>query len=192
MPARFFPGNIYHLYNRGNDRQLIFLEKENYRFFLSRLTSCFVNAHVDLLAYCLMPNHYHVLARLCDEQDFSNVLRSLTSSYVKSFNKWHGRVGHVFQGNTRAKVVDDERFLAHICRYVHLNPVTAGLVTLPDDWEFSDYRQWIDEWTNGVKAIVDLRNTLFSGAEEYRRFVLDYSAEQRTRRELEERLFGRG
>ena len=64
MPTRFYPGNLYHLYNRGNDRQCIFLEAENYRFFLSRFASYFRKADVDLLAYCLMPNHYHILILL--------------------------------------------------------------------------------------------------------------------------------
>jgi len=64
MPTRFYPGNIYHLYNRGNNRQSIFLEAENYRFFLFRLLSSLQKVEVDLLAYCLMPNHYHILILL--------------------------------------------------------------------------------------------------------------------------------
>ena len=189
MPTRFYPGNLYHLYNRGNDRQRIFLEAENYRFFLSRFASYFRKADVDLLAYCLMPNHYHALVRLQREIDFANVLRSLNSSYVKSFNNWHGRVGHLFQGNTQAKLVEDEQFLVHVCRYVHLNPVVAGLVELPGGWEFSDYGEWIDSNAENSMANILLRNALFSTANEYQRFVLDYSAELKTRSEVEARLF---
>ena len=136
-----------------------------------------------------MPNHYHALVRLQREIDFANVLRSLNSSYVKSFNSWHGRVGHLFQHNTQAKLVGDEQFLVHVCRYVHLNPVVAGLVELPGKWEFSDYGEWIDSKADNSMANILLRNVLFSTAGEYQRFVLDYSAELKTRREVEGRLF---
>jgi putative transposase len=190
MPQRFYPESVYHLYNRGNNRQSIFLETENYRFFLDRLATIFKKAEVDLLAYCLMPNHYHLLVKLHRDADFSNVLRSFTSSYVKSFNKWHCSVGYLFQGNTRAKPVDDDRFLVHICRYIHLNPVIAGLAELPEQWEYSDYRLWVDENTPATKANVLLRRLLFWTAEEYRRFVLDYAAEMKTRGEVEKKLFG--
>jgi putative transposase len=189
MPTRFYPGNIYHLYNRGNDRQRIFLEPENYRFFLNRLTHFFRIADTDLLAYCLLPNHYHLLVRLQNDTDFSNVLRRFITSYVKSFNKWHDRVGHVFQGSTRSKLVDDDRFLAHLCRYIHLNPVAAGLTKLPEEWKWSDYRQWVDENEESARPNVALRTTLFSTAEEYRRFVLEYSLELRKRYEAEKKIF---
>jgi len=190
MPQRFYLGNIYHVYNRGNDRQRIFLEAENYRFFLDRLKCCLNAADVSLLAYCLMRNHYHLLVQLQYETDFSNVLRSFNSCYVKSFNKWHGRVGHLFQGNTHAKLVGNDRFLAHVCRHIHLNPVIAGLVEFPEQWEYSDYRLWIDENTEPTSANVSLRRILFSTANEYRRFVLDYAAEIKARSEVEKRLFG--
>jgi putative transposase len=189
VPTRFYPVNIYHLYNRGNDRQRIFLEAENYRFFLSRLVSYFQKADVDLLAYCLMPNHYHALVRLQREIDFSNVLRGFNSSYVKSFNSWHGKVGHLFQDTTHAKLVEDEQYLTHVCRYVHLNPVVAGLARSPQEWEFSDYAKWSDCSADTSMAIILLRDALFSSADQYRRFVLDYSAELKTRREIEARLF---
>jgi putative transposase len=188
MPTGFFPGSIYHLYNRGNNKQSIFLEPENYRFFLCRLTTALKEAEVESLAHCLMPNHYHVLVRLQNEMDFSNVLRSFTSSYVKSFNKWHGRIGHLFQGNTRAKLVDNDGFLVHVCRYVHLNPVIAGLVELPEQWEYSDYRQWTGENAPATMANVSLRRLFFSTGDEYRRFVLDYAAEMKTRAEIEKQL----
>ncbi|MCX6144260.1 MAG: transposase [Ignavibacteriales bacterium] len=188
MPQRFYPGNIYHLFNRGNDRHRIFLEAENYRFSLCRLAGFLKAAEVNLLAYCLMPNHYHMLVQLQDETDFSNVLRNFTSSYVKSFNKWHGRVGHLFQSNTRAKLVDDDKFLVHVCRYDHLNPVIAGLVELPEQWEYSDYRLWIDENAPATMANVSLRRLFFSTGDECRRFVLDYAAEMKTRAEVEKQL----
>jgi REP element-mobilizing transposase RayT len=189
MPIGYYFGNIYHLYNRGNDRQRIFLERENYRFFLDRLGSTFNRAGVDLLAYCLMPNHYHLLVQLRDRMEFSNVLRSFTSSYVKSFNTWHGRVGHLFQDNTRAKLVKDERILAHLCRYIHLNPVVAGLVKLPEQWEYSDYRQWVDENAQASRSNVSLRRLLFDTADEYRRFVRDCTAESKNRFDVERLLF---
>jgi putative transposase len=98
-------------------------------------------------------------------------------------------VGHVFQGNTRSKLVDDERILGHLCRYIHLNPVAAGLTKLPEEWRWSDYRRWVDENAESTRANMILRTTLFSTAEEYRTFVLEYSRELRIRYETEKKIF---
>ncbi|MBI1805454.1 MAG: transposase [Ignavibacteria bacterium] len=140
---QFLPANYYHIYNRGNNRQDIFLEHENYRFFLRRLHHYFHQAGIDVIAYCLMPNHFHLLVYFQREVSFSNVMRSFSVSYTKSFNKWSKRVGHLFQSDYRAREINVEKYLFHICRYIHLNPVQGGLVSIPEDWAYSDYREWV-------------------------------------------------
>ena len=182
---KFLSENYYHLYNRGNDGQRIFLEAENYRFFLGRFREYLTKANAQFVAWCLMPNHYHAVVYLGGDSDFSNVLRAFMTSYVKSFNKWHGRFGHLFQGNTKAKLVDQDEYLIHLCRYIHLNPVRAGLVDLPELWKYSDYREWVSETTSSGSRIAKVRGTHFGSGGEYQAFVMDYDAEERKRTEIE-------
>lgn len=97
---------------------------------------------VSIVAYCLMPNHFHFLVYLrCD--DFSDRMSSFQKSYTQAINRARERVGPLFQGRFRAEHVDREEYLTHLSRYIHLNPVVAGLVQRPADWEFSSYREFI-------------------------------------------------
>jgi len=171
---QFVQDRFYHVYNRGNNRARIFFEEENYRFFLRRVYSLFSAAGIDLVCFCLMPNHYHLVVRLSRGINFSNVMRSLSVSYTKSLNVWRNQVGHVFQGDYRAIHVDEDSHLSHLVRYVHLNPVKARLVAAPEQWKFSDYRDWISEIEDGTTVRARLRSSLFGSAEAYRAFVVGY------------------
>ena len=89
-----------------------------------------------MLAYCLMPNHYHLLVR-CKTDAVSGAMQRLSMAYTKAMNRRFNRVGCLFQGQFQAIVVDSEEYLSHLTRYIHLNPVKAGIVASPKDWEFS-------------------------------------------------------
>jgi putative transposase len=148
MPRRDIPlvaGEYYHIYNRGNNRQNIFFEEENYMFFLRRLREHLVQPSepcATLVAYSLMPNHYHLLLQPHDD-DLSHHLQLFSISYTKAINKRYGRVGALFQGQFQAKRIDRNEYLVHLSRYIHLNPVQAGLVKRPEDWAFSSYREYV-------------------------------------------------
>lgn len=187
---KYLPENYYHLYNRGNDRNLIFHRPANYRFFLGLLRKHLANAAAELIAYCLMPNHYHLVVYLAREIDFSNTLRAFTTAYVRSFNNWYGRVGYLYQGTTKAKLVQEEEYLIHLCRYVHLNPVVAGLVRSPEEWEFSNYLEWISEAVATQTQIAMARGAYFFSGREYQTFVEGYIAEARARAKGDLRRFG--
>jgi REP element-mobilizing transposase RayT len=174
MPRRitpFFDGGFYHIYNRGNNREPIFFERENYLFFLRRIREYFIPEEIEIIAYCLMPNHFHMLIRLLIA-DVSDVLQAFTLSYVKSINKRFQRVGSLFQGPFESRLVEQNKYLLHLSRYIHLNPVAAKLVKRAEDWEFSSYRDYVG-LRNGTlihpKIILDQL-----GAEGYRKFVEDY------------------
>ncbi|MGA2623951.1 MAG: transposase [Bacteroidota bacterium] len=187
---QFIPGEYYHIYNRGNNKQKIFMEPENYRFFLRRLHYYFDRANIEIAAYCLMPNHFHLLVRIRSEIDVSNVMRSFSVSYIKSYNKWYRRCGHLFQGDFRALHIDDENYLRCLCRYIHLNPVNAHLVKRPEDWKFSDYREWVAVDADALKVNHRLRDELFGTAAGYQAFVRDYRGPQKAEAEIEEFLLG--
>ena len=151
MPSRaveFAPNQFYHVYNRGNDKEPIFFEPSNYRFFLKRLAECFPRNEAEIHAYCLLPNHYHILIRLQRDIDFSIRMQRFGISYAKSINKRTGRVGHLFQGRFKAKHVGSTEYLLHLSRYIHFNPVAAGLVKVPEDWQYSSYREYLVDSRN--------------------------------------------
>ena len=172
MPYRrtqFVAGEYYHLYNRGIDRQLIFLERENYLFFLRRWQTYVSNAEVELVAYCLMPNHYHLLVHLRTD-DLSRLLQRLLLSYSKAFNRRYDRVGSLFEGPFKSAHVDRDEYLLHLSRYIHLNPVLAGLVAKAEDWEYSSYVDYIG-LRNGTLPKPDVIMSRFGSPADYRQFV---------------------
>lgn len=144
MPRRkteFLPGQYYHLYNRENNRQNIFFERENYLFFLRQFRRYLVEETLHVIAYCLMPNHYHFLVGL-REDNISQKMHGFTLSYTKAINRRYKRCGSLFQGRFRAIHVDEVGYLLHLSRYIHLNPVKAHLVKRPEEWEFSSYLEY--------------------------------------------------
>ena len=172
MPRRrveFRTGEYYHLYNRGHNRQKIFLERDNYLFFLTRLRDHLADEVCDIIAYCLMPNHYHLLVRL-NSDDLSQALKTFGISYTKAINKRCGRVGPLYQGPFRAVHVDREDYLLHLSRYIHLNPVSARLVGLAEDWEFSSYPEYVHA-RNGSLPKPAVILSQFPSSDGYRQFV---------------------
>ncbi|QGZ90374.1 transposase [Microcystis aeruginosa] len=150
MPYRhntFEVGQYYHIYNRGNNRQDIFFERENYLFFL-RLVRKYLLETLDVIAYCLMPNHYHLLIRL-KKAELSAAMQAFSLSYTKAMNQRYGRVGSLFQGRFQAILVNDTEYLLNLSRYIHCNPVKARLVSQPQEWEFSSFREYVG-WREGT------------------------------------------
>jgi putative transposase len=134
-------GHFYHVYNRGNNRQNIFFERDNHLYFLRLIRQTLITEDVDVVAYCLMPNHYHLLVYLRSKH-LSQAMKSLSLSYTKAINKRFNRVGGLFQGRFQKIQVTDTEYLVHLIRYIHLNPVKANLVAQPEEWEFSSYLEY--------------------------------------------------
>lgn len=134
-----FPGAIYHLTARGNARQNIFINDEDRQRFIDLLGREIEQQRWKCYAYCLMDNHYHLLIET-PEGKLAQGMRRLNGVYTQSFNRRHGRVGHVLQGRYKSIVVERESYLLELCRYVVLNPVRAGIVKRVADWPWSSYR----------------------------------------------------
>lgn len=151
MPSRnverlYISENYYHVYNRGVEKRDIFIDDQDYRVFLDylkvalspeekilddvdisyaktlRLRRKNINEDVDLLAYCLMPNHFHLFLYLHDKEGIKKLMQSTMTGYAMYFNKKYDRVGGLFQGKYKASHIDNEAYLWHISRYIHLNP----------------------------------------------------------------------
>ncbi len=134
-----FPGGIYHVTARGNDRRPIFEDDDDCARLLVVLAATVARYHVLCHAYCLMGNHYHLLLQT-PEANLSAAMRHINGVYTQRFNRRHERCGHLFQGRFGAELVDGEAYLREVCRYIVLNPVRAGLVTHPGEWRWSSFR----------------------------------------------------
>ena len=141
-----YPGALYHLTLRGNARGEIFLDDTDREIFLGVLGSVVERFGWRIHAYCLMGNHYHLLAET-PQPDLSRGMRWLNGVYTQRFNRRHERVGHVFQGRFKAILVERDSYLLELARYIVLNPVRAGLANAAEGWRWSSYRATAGEQT---------------------------------------------
>ena len=154
------PENLYHIYNRGNNKSRLFFQERNYDFFLKKVVNHF-SRHVDLLAYCLMPNHFHFMIyakETIDSNKFSGSLRTLLSSYTRAIQNQEKRTGSLFQQNTKAAEIYG--YAENCFHYIHQNPLKAGIVKKIEDWRYSSF----NEYWKGEKGIcnIELAHTLLN------------------------------
>lgn len=151
---------IYHFFNQGNNRELIFYQARNYQFFLDKAKH-YLNPLCDILAYCLMPNHFHFLvytrpkATIAISQGsvamnkFSSSIQHLQSGYTKAINKQENRTGSLFRQRAKVKLVENTYnnypFIAF--HYIHQNPIKAELVGKMEDWPYSSFNEY---WKNEI------------------------------------------
>ena len=183
----FEPGNLYHVYNQGNNRKKIFFSPENYLFFLKKIKT-HILPHADIVALCLMPNHFHLMiyvkdteievdseigsttlsratntnrTRTAKMQNLNKSIAILLTSYTRAINIQEDRSGSLFKPHTKAECLTKingitptffgshinvripEKEYPQVCfNYIHQNPVSANLVKLPEEWEFSSYADY--------------------------------------------------
>ena len=149
-------GDIYHVFNRGNNRQPIFFKPENYDYFLKNINR-YLTPVCDILAWCLMPNHFHLLIHAnqqstqiikdgsFERQQFSQGIKQLLSSYTKATNKQEGRTGSLFQQKTKALCTEKNYHSQTTFHYIHQNPMKAGLVKKMEDWPHSSFVDYLDQ-----------------------------------------------
>lgn len=129
--------SFFHAYNRGVDRQQIFFARGDCELFIALMQRFMKPRELVLLAYALMPNHFHLLIQQLTPYAISRFMKGVCENYVRRLNKGRKRVGHLFQDNYTPKWVDSQSYLLYLSRYIHLNPVSAGLVKQPEMWEYS-------------------------------------------------------
>jgi putative transposase len=156
-------GEFYHIYNRGNNKQQIFFNDENYLFFLRKIREQ-LSSRVDILAYCLMPNHFHMLICANEKsitektsfgrksmQEFAYKVGIMLSSYTQAINKQNNTTGSLFQQKTKAKILcaevngGIENYIENCFFYIHRNPLAAGLVKNLNEWIYSSYLDYIGQ-----------------------------------------------
>ena len=204
----FINGEYYHVFNRGVNRRNIFLNTSDYKRFLDTIKYYSFSNHdlkfsrylkisydkqiehfnnlenklINIVAFVLMPNHFHFILRQTEENGISNFLRLFQNSYTKYFNTKHKRTGHLLQGQFKAVLVDNDSYLLHLSRYIHLNPLTSFIVKSISDLEvypWSSYPSYLNQNTQ-FSSLVDIKivSNQFDKAEDYRFFVNERSEYQ--------------
>jgi len=188
MPSKntirtFVKEGIYHIYNRGVEKRKIFLDQQDYRIFLyylkayltspdtqskppriiSQLRSNFdLYKNIELFGYVLMPNHFHFLVRQLSEDAVTELMKRLTSAYVKYFNDKYKRVGPLFQGRYKGILITKDEYLLHLSSYIHINPIE-----LPD---YSKIKELENYPYSSYSDYIGKRNTSYV----FRDFILNY------------------
>lgn len=140
-----YPNTIYHMFNRGNQRQQIFLQERNYMYFLEKTRRTFIN-DIDLIAFCLMPNHFHFMVVTAEDfkyRPFSNRLAVLLRSYTRGIQNQQKFVGSLFQQNTKKKELPTVDDALNCFQYIHQNPLRANLVDSFEQWEYSSFNEYL-------------------------------------------------
>lgn len=144
QPRLHFPGAVYHVIHRGNDRREIFFDNEDrHRFLLLCQEGC-VRFHWRVHAYCLMENHCHLAVQV-GTVPLSNIMQNISFRYTQYINKRYQRIGHLFHGRYKSILVDKDNYLLELIRYIHLNPVRAGIVERPEHYLWSSHREYCQE-----------------------------------------------
>lgn len=187
MPSRnilkaYVPQAYYHLYNRGVDRQTIFHDAADYAVFMNLLKRHLsldplrdkfgrdyrhLRPDIALLAFCLMPNHFHLLVYQSNERGIEELMRSIATAYSMYYNRKYGHIGPVFQGAFKGVLISNDSYLQHISRYIHLNPRDYR------HYAYSSYSAYLGrieyEWLDPAPIM-----ELFESTEDYAEFVADY------------------
>ena len=137
-----YPGALYHITSRGNERRKIFRDKADRMKFLVLLRDYHDRYGILIHAYVLMDNHYHLILET-PKGNLLKIMHGVNGGYTNYFNRKYKRVGHLFQGRYRAILVEKDRYLLPLSRYVHLNPVRAGLVKKPGGYLWSSYKGYV-------------------------------------------------
>jgi len=133
---------IYHVMLRGINKQTIFEDDEDNERFLYTLAETRKVSGFELYAYCLMGNHAHMLIRVLNE-DLDRIFRRLGASYVFWYNRKYGRTGHLFQDRYKSEVIENDRYFVAVLRYIHRNPIKAGMCKTPDEYKWSSYSEYV-------------------------------------------------
>ena len=162
-----------HYYNRGVNRGPIFFDEENFLYLTDLMYRFLPFYKVDLVAYCLMPNHYHILLEEIELKQASRFIQRVFNSYTQGMNKCYSRVGTLFQGSAKHTEVSIDDDLSTVVGYIHHNPVAAGLVKDASNWKYSDLNEWAGK-IGSPRKVIQYRDLLFGPEFDYLEFVAKY------------------
>jgi REP element-mobilizing transposase RayT len=170
-PRLFARGVLYHVIVRGNQRQKTFISASDYQAYIERLAHYRKKYGYVIYAYCLMPNHVHLLVE-SSEHPLAKFMQGLQQSYSQYFNRKHHKTGHLFEGRYKAIVCQKEEYLLELIRYIHLNAVRAGMVKSAEGYRYCGHHAYLQGRASEIIDPVKVLSML-GGKQGYRRFVHD-------------------
>lgn len=181
-PRLFLPDLPLHVVQRGHDRQPVFVQSADYRYYLDNLREAKDALSVQVHAYCLMTNHVHlILTPRAETENISGLMRLLAARQTRYVNKLESRTGTLWEGRFKGSLIDRTSYLLACCRYVDLNPVRSAIVASPDEYRWSSYRSHVgisdDQLLDPCSAYRELGNSDVERAQAYRAFVAMDSGE---------------
>ncbi len=211
MPAKnvikeYLEDGFYHLYNRGVEKRNVFIDRQDYIVFLHYLKRYLTQPpelpheitprfkadlfeKIKLISYCLMPNHFHLMMKQFEKYTIVSFMRALTNSYTRYFNNKYDRIGPLFQGAYRGVLIDNDSYLLHLSRYIHLNPlelfesnqVRPGTRSHLVEYPYSSYGEYLGkrgtEWVHPEEILSFFKTaqkTTLKDLLSYQSFVEDY------------------
>ncbi len=150
LPRQKSESGIYHIMLRGINQQAIFEDEEDNQKFIETLKSYKAVSGYKVFAYCLMSNHIHILLKV-EKEELDLIMKRIAGSYVYWYNWKYHRVGHLFQDRFKSEPVEDDAYFLTVLRYIHQNPMKAGIVKGIDDYQYSSYNDYI----NNKSIVVD-------------------------------------
>jgi REP element-mobilizing transposase RayT len=172
-----YPNAFYHVMNRGAGRQSIYLIDDDYEMFLEAVKESSKFFGIRVLAYALMPNHYHLLVQT-PKANLSRAMRHVNSVYTQRFNRYHKKDGPLFRGRYKAILVQEDEYLTHLIRYIHLNPVQANLTEDLAKYPWTSHKPYLKGQNQAPWLCVRLGLAFFAGKlktalKAYRQFLKD-------------------
>jgi len=170
-----FPGAFYHITSRGNEQKVVFKSKRDREKFLEYLESATQRYDALIHAYCMMDNHVHLLLET-PSANLPQIMRHINGAYTTYFNIKRKRSGHLFQGRYKAILVEVDEYAKELSRYIHLNPVRAGMVDKPEAYQWSSYPYYIGkkkapEWLHRAFVLGYFGEKESIAQKRYQRFV---------------------
>jgi len=170
-----FPDAWYHVMNRGKRGDPIFADKEDYYSFIDLLKDCCEMWNIRVVAYCLMGNHYHILVQTPDA-NLSRCMRHINGVYTQYFNRTHGLDGPLFRGRYKSILVDSDVYLLELIRYIHRNPIEAGMVDRVESYQWSSHKGYLSRsekwnWLHKNYVLKMFSNNKNEALKEYKNFI---------------------
>ncbi len=166
--------NFYHVYNRGCNKENIFFQESDYNNLLSRIDETKDRKNIEIITYCLMPNHYHFLLYQDSERPVSDWLKSLFSGYVQRINRKYDRTGTLFERSAKPKLVTDDNYLIELIHYIHANPLKHNFVVNPIGWRYSSLPYYLNNEQNKLmsqRAILKYFSDSFNYQESFHEYL---------------------
>ena len=182
--------SVFHIVQRGNNKQTIFREDEDFEKFLSIIKKYLSKFKVEIYHYCLMRNHIHILLKIFKRDVLAKIMQGILQSYRFYYRRKYGYIGYLYQGRYKSELIQDDSYLSECGRYIERNPVRAGIVKEPHEYRWSSCKHYISDQKNDIIIENPLYESFGKTMESRRSAYKEYVSTARPYEEMIDRQFG--